>query len=190
MSIETHCEDFGHVWKCWKTQLFCDPNAIFKIYDTENILSELKIYHVASVRHEDPCPEPCRVGMWNMSSCSEMPHKDIWDVAVTFVSNGLKCLLMFHVWTATVQLCCEDQDKKSVQNILWILCFKYNGILLYWLLLKDASLIVQSTMYWILHYSRVRDKVPYVLTKQKQLCVCVCVSTHELLLCQSAYYVV
>ena len=58
-------------------QLFCDPNAIFKIYDTENILSELKIYHVASVRHEDPCPEPCSVGMWNMSSCSEMPHKGL-----------------------------------------------------------------------------------------------------------------
>jgi len=51
-------EDFKHILKCLKTQLFCDPNVIFKIYDTENISSELKIYHVGSVRHEKPCPEP------------------------------------------------------------------------------------------------------------------------------------
>jgi hypothetical protein len=46
----------------------------------------------------------------------------------------------------------------------------------------------------ILHYSRARDEVPYVLTKQKptRVCVCVyvCVTTDELLLCQSAYCVV
>jgi hypothetical protein len=30
-------------------KLFCDPNVIFKILGTENILSQLKICHVASV---------------------------------------------------------------------------------------------------------------------------------------------
>jgi hypothetical protein len=51
-------EHFKHNLKCLKTQLFFDPNVIFKIYGTENISSELKIYHVGSVRHEKPCPEP------------------------------------------------------------------------------------------------------------------------------------
>jgi hypothetical protein len=40
-----------------------------------------------------------------------MPHER--DVTVTCVSCGLKCF----VRTATLQLCSEDQDVTSVQNI-------------------------------------------------------------------------